>query len=151
MIAYLLGREENVGSTIALELGFRLFVESENLLHHVGDVVAVDEGEGEFHGSAPDRDVGVFEAVDDGAAMSLDGVGVDVDDFEEGAEGDVANVFVVVQQEPAEDVDGEDAKARLRLDVHDGQHGFVEDGVADVLRSFRVGGDLGGSGKYIRL
>ncbi len=39
---------------------------------------------------------------------------------------------------PSEDVDSQDSKAALGLNVHDGQHRLVEDGVAYVLARFRV-------------
>jgi hypothetical protein len=47
--------------------------------------------------------------------VSLDGLYVERHRLEEGVECDVADVFVVVEQEAAQDVDGENAKARLGL------------------------------------
>lgn len=55
----------------------------------------------------------------------------------------VADIFVIIQQKSAEDVDGEDSETALGFDVHDGEHGLVENGVANVLTGFRVGGNLG--------
>ena len=55
------------------------------------------------------------------------------------------NVVVPVAQESAEQVDGQDAQALLRLDLHDGQHGLVQNGVANVFAGVRVGGDLAGA------
>lgn len=43
---------------------------------------------------------------------------------------------------PAKDVDGEDAQAAGRLNAHDGLHALIQDGVAGVARSLRVGRHL---------
>lgn len=45
---------------------------------------------------------------------------------------------------PSKDVDSQDSKSALWLDVHDGQNGLVEDGIADVFASLRVGRHLEG-------
>lgn len=43
---------------------------------------------------------------------------------------------------PAQDVDCEHAQPGLALDVHDGEHRLVQDGVAHVLARLRVGRHL---------
>ena len=67
-----------------------------------------------------------------------------MDGPEEGVEGHVADVLVVVEEEPAEDVDGQHAEAGLGVDVHDRDDSLVEDGVANVLARLGVGGHLVG-------
>lgn len=52
------------------------------------------------------------------------------------------NVVVPVTEEFSENVDGHDAKTRLGLDLENGEDRLVEDGVADVLGRFGVGGNL---------
>ena len=59
------------------------------------------------------------------------------------ADDGVPDVLVVVEQEPPQDVDGQDPQSALALDVHDGEDGLVQDGVAHVLGGLCVGGDLG--------
>ena len=107
------------------------------------DVLGVHELIDQFQGTLSNGDIGVFEAVDDGVAVSLDGGGVLGDDFTEGVEGDVADVVVTVEEEAPENVDGEHAQARFGFDGHDGLHALVQDGIAGVFGRFGVGGDLG--------
>ena len=65
--------------------------------------------------------------------MALHGCAVHSDGTEKRVECDIANVFIAVQQKSAEDVDGQNAEATLRLDVHDGEDRLVEDGIANVF------------------
>lgn len=74
--------------------------------------------------------------------MPLYSGSVHVNSPQQGVQGHVADILIIVQQEPAQDVDGQHPQTALRLDVHDGQDGLVEDGVANVLASLRVGGHL---------
>mmetsp|Transcript_1119 Transcript_1119/g.2428 ORF Transcript_1119/g.2428 Transcript_1119/m.2428 type:complete len:603 (+) Transcript_1119:1115-2923(+) len=132
------------------------------------DVFAVDEVVDEFEGALADADVGVFEAVYDGGAVSLEGGGGGVvgvvggggvraavlfvmfvafglsvgDALGQGVERHVANVVVAVEQEAPQNVDRQDPQAVVALHGHDGLHALVEDGVARVLGRLRVGGHL---------
>lgn len=74
--------------------------------------------------------------------MSLDGRVICVNGPQQSVERHVSNVFVAIEQETTENVDGQHAQPALRFDVHDGQHSFVEDGVADVLGRLRIGRHL---------
>ena len=85
---------------------------------------------------------------------------IDMHDAQECIQGDVANILVIVHQEPAQVIHSEDLganmgdemkslvsiaaypQARLGLDVHDGKHGFIEDRVAHVLAVVGIGRDL---------
>lgn len=61
---------------------------------------------------------------------------------QQGVQGHVAYILVVIEQEPSQDVDRQHSETALGLDVHDGQDGLVQDGVADVLTGLGVGRDL---------
>ena len=52
------------------------------------------------------------------------------------------NVFIRVGKESSKDIDGQDSQTTLRLYVHDGEHGLVEDGVAHILGGVCVSGNL---------
>lgn len=52
------------------------------------------------------------------------------------------NVLVRVEQEAAEDVDGQHTQAALCPNLHDGARALVQNRVAHVLGRFRVGRDL---------
>lgn len=127
-----------------LELVVGDLEEGEQFASQDAHVLLVHERVRQLEGAAADRDVAVAEAVEDDGAMALDGVRVDRDDFQERVERDVADVVVPVPEELAEDVDRHDAQAAVGLDVEDGQHGLVQDRVADVLGRLGVGRDLGG-------
>ena len=60
----------------------------------------------------------------------------------ERVERDVANVVVPVEQEAAQNVDGQHAQPRVALHVHDGLDALVENGIARVFRTLRVGRHL---------
>lgn len=65
--------------------------------------------------------------------MTLYGCAVHRHGPEKRVECDVSNVFIAVQQKSAEDVDGQNTEATLRLNVHDGEDCLVEDGVTNVF------------------
>ena len=100
----LLSRHHTLGRADGLELRVRHLDEGDQLLHDGADVVAVEEGEAELHGAPLDGDVRVLEALDDGAAVALDGPDVGLHRLQQGVQGHVADVLVGVQQEPAQDV-----------------------------------------------
>ena len=70
--------------------------------------------------------------------MSLDCRVVHVDSFQEGVKGNVADVLVAVEEEPAENVDRQHTKSRLAVDVHDGEDSLVKNGVSNVFTCLRV-------------
>mmetsp|Transcript_115450 Transcript_115450/g.331356 ORF Transcript_115450/g.331356 Transcript_115450/m.331356 type:complete len:464 (+) Transcript_115450:494-1885(+) len=114
----------------------------EELLGHVLDVLLVDERVGHIERPPPDRDVRVLEAVDDGGAVALHSLHVDVHHALKRRQGDVADVVVAAEEEAAEDVDAEHAEAAFGLDGHDREDALVQDRVACVLRALGVRGDL---------
>lgn len=57
--------------------------------------------------------------------------------------GHISDVLVAVEQETAEDVDGQDPQAGLGADVHDGEYRLVQDGISDIFGRFGVGRHLG--------
>ena len=59
-----------------------------------------------------------------------------------GIESNVANIVVLVEEESAEDVDGQSPEAVVRLDGHDGLNALVEDGIASIFGSIGVGSNL---------
>ena len=89
---------------------------------HGSDVGRVDEGEAELEGAPLDGHVGVLKALEDGGAVALHGAVVGVDGAQQRVQRHVADVLVAVEQEPAEDVDGQHAQPALRLDVHYRHH-----------------------------
>ena len=139
----LLHGDEQVGRAVGLELGLARAQERHELVDHLDYVGRVYERKAQLHGASLDRHVRILEALDNGATVALYRAQVGVHHLEERVERHVANVLVGVEQEAAEDVDGEDAQRRLRLDVHDGEHGLVQDRVAGVLARLGVGAHLG--------
>ena len=52
------------------------------------------------------------------------------------------NILVTVGEEPAKDVDGQNTKPTLRLDLHNRQNRLVQNGVPHVLPRLSIGGHL---------
>lgn len=75
--------------------------------------------------------------------MSLDSRVVRVDGAQKRVKGHITDVLVTVEQETAEDVDGQDPQAGLGADVHDGEYSLVQDRISDIFGRFRVGRHLG--------
>ena len=65
--------------------------------------------------------------------MPLNSVGLDCDDFDQSVESDVSDVVVPVRQKLAEDVHTKHAEAGISLDVENGKHSLIEDGVSNVF------------------
>lgn len=74
------------------------------LPRHELDVGGIDEGKAELHGSSLDCHVRVFETVEDGGTMALNRGMVHAHRFQQRVERHVADVFVIIQQEAAQDV-----------------------------------------------
>lgn len=97
--------DEHVRRAVGLELGLARAQEFHELVDHLDDVVPIDERKRQLHRASLDRHVRVFETLDDGRAMSLNGRHVGVHDLEERVECHVANVLVRVEQESTQNVD----------------------------------------------
>lgn len=128
-----LGRVDHARAALRLEFRIGLLEEHQQLLGHCSNVLRVNECKRELHCALADCHVGVFEALEDSAAVALNCRYVHVDSAQQRVKCNVANVLVIIEQEAAENVDGQYAKSTFRLDVHDGQHRLVEDRVANVL------------------
>lgn len=100
-------------AALRLKIGVGLLQKDEQFLRHGANVLRVDERKRQLHRSAPDRHVRIFETLQDGAAVPLDGGNVRVDRPQQGVERHVADVFVAVEQKPAEDVDGQHPETTL--------------------------------------
>lgn len=85
-----LGCRTDLGRHAELELVVGHLEEGEEFAGQDTDVRLVDEGVGEFEGTAADGDVTVAQTVEDDGAVSLDSVGVDRDNLVKGVEGDVS-------------------------------------------------------------
>mmetsp|Transcript_4784 Transcript_4784/g.11429 ORF Transcript_4784/g.11429 Transcript_4784/m.11429 type:complete len:279 (-) Transcript_4784:696-1532(-) len=132
-----------LGRQVLLELGVCCPKVPDELLDQGLDVGVVDEQRHEVEGAAADGDVGVPEAVDNGAPVPLNALEVPRSNLCEGVEGHVSDVVVTVEQELAERVDPEHPQATVRLNPEDGPHALVQDGHAGVLGRLCVGGHLG--------
>ena len=100
----LVGGDHHVAAALRLELRLCCLEEHQQLLHHRLDVGAIDQRKAKLHGTFLDRNIGVFEALKNGGAVSLDRSSLHTDRLQEGVESHVADVLVVVEQEPPEDV-----------------------------------------------
>lgn len=59
------------------------------------------------------------------------------------------DVLVSAWEEPAEYVDCEHSEATLTLDLHDGEHSLIQDGMTNILIRVGIGSHLWGGGVNI--
>ena len=85
----------------------------------------------------------VFQAVSDGWSLPLNGVVVNIDDFDQLLERDKPDVVLLVCKEATKNVDCEDAQSLTSLDDHDCTDTFSKDRVARVLACLCVSSNLG--------
>ena len=74
--------------------------------------------------------------------MSLHGTVVGVNCSQQRIKGNIADVFVTIEKDTSQYVDGQNPQSTLRFDVHDGQDSLVQNGITDILGRFSVGGHL---------
>lgn len=66
-------------------------------------------------------------------AMSLDGRIVCMDGAQQRIERNVSNIFIAIEQESAENIDGQHAQPTFRFDVHDRQHRLVKNSISNIF------------------
>jgi len=101
--------DADLGSHNRLELIVCDFQESQEFADEHSDIALVDQRETEIESSSPDTDIGVPQTIQDGVTMSLDGIWLHSNDFNQRIQSDVSDIVVAVRQELSENVNAENA------------------------------------------
>lgn len=127
------GRNTNLRRHHGLEFVVGNLKESKQFPNQHSNVALVDQGKAEIKRSSANTDIRVAEAVEDGVSMSLNCIRLNSHDFDKSIEGNISNIVVSIREEFSEDIHAKHAETGICFDVQNGEDGFVEDGIANVL------------------